>query len=194
MTSHENEPGKRRELEWDHKSAVDYHLDLRRRQLRMTWRQIAQQAGISSETLRKLRLGEPVSELTEAGIEDTLNWPRGDLRMARAGLRPIPLEESQAAKDRLEELDRKVGAFRREVDDLRARGLARTVISVSSVEHEVTEEVYVDHPRIGSNTAALLRGFAEAVEKLEEGKMQKEARDGRNPPPLRPRSPQDHRG
>lgn len=68
------------------------HMDQRRVGLRLTWREVAEAAGISYEALRTTRSGPGgIAPLTEAGIEDALQWERGSIRRILDGGDPVPL-------------------------------------------------------------------------------------------------------
>lgn len=68
------------------------HMDQRRRELRLTWDQVASRAGINRETLRQIRNGisESIRPLTAAGIEDALQWEHGSIDAILAGGAPTP--------------------------------------------------------------------------------------------------------
>lgn len=69
---------------------IENALDARRLELGMTWRAIWQRAGISVETLRQLRMGEPVNALTDARVEAALAWAPGSIATIREGGTPTP--------------------------------------------------------------------------------------------------------
>jgi transcriptional regulator with XRE-family HTH domain len=55
-------------------------MDQRRRDLRLTWDQVASRAGIHRETLRQIRAGTgALRPLSATGIEDALEWDRGSI-------------------------------------------------------------------------------------------------------------------
>ena len=58
-------------------------LNARRRELRLYWKDVHTRAGISHETLRLLRLEEPVAEDTMRAVEDALGWKHGSLDAIR---------------------------------------------------------------------------------------------------------------
>jgi hypothetical protein len=58
-------------------------LNLRRRELGRTWKDVYEPAQISHETLRQLRLEEAVSQDTEDSVEDVLALERGSLAAVR---------------------------------------------------------------------------------------------------------------
>jgi hypothetical protein len=71
-------------------------MNARRRQLGKTWKQIAIEADISTETLRALRLGknEP-SDLTKSGLERALRWKSGSLDAVLAREKPVLAGETE---------------------------------------------------------------------------------------------------
>lgn len=61
-------------------------MDKRRVELRMSWRDLAQAAGLSEAALRTIRRGRhDPKDLTAAHIEDALRWPPGTLRSILEG-------------------------------------------------------------------------------------------------------------
>lgn len=53
-------------------------MDGRRKKLRLRWNQVAQRAGISVQTLLRIRSGETaVTDFAAEGIEQALDWPTG---------------------------------------------------------------------------------------------------------------------
>jgi hypothetical protein len=56
-------------------------MDQRRRDLRLTWDQVAARADIHRETLRQIRSGSSgtIRPLSATGIEDALEWGRGSI-------------------------------------------------------------------------------------------------------------------
>lgn len=53
-------------------------MDERRRDLRLTWDEVAARAGIHRETLRQIRNGTGrIRPLSVTGLEDALEWPHG---------------------------------------------------------------------------------------------------------------------
>ena len=56
-------------------------MDQRRRDLRLTWDQVAARADIHRETLRQIRNGssDTIRPLSAAGLEDALEWERGSI-------------------------------------------------------------------------------------------------------------------
>jgi hypothetical protein len=74
-------------------------MDARRRELRMRWRDVADLAGISYETLRTLRNGSygGMRPLTETGIEQALKWAPGSIVAILAGREPRSIPEVESA-------------------------------------------------------------------------------------------------
>src|SRR5262252_4141700 len=52
-------------------------MDARRLELGLTWRQVADRAGISYETIRQLRAGKHVRALTARKLDGALQWAPG---------------------------------------------------------------------------------------------------------------------
>lgn len=68
-------------------------MDSRRRDLRLTWDEVAARAGINRETLRQIRIGSgEIRALSVTGIEDALEWERGSIDAILADGEPTPLE------------------------------------------------------------------------------------------------------
>ena len=83
---------------------LDRVMNQRRVELRMSWRDVAQAAGISEAALRTIRRGRHApTDLTTAHIEDALRWPAGTLRSvlgggsAPTGKEPVDAEEIREA-------------------------------------------------------------------------------------------------
>ena len=69
-------------------------MEQRRVSLRLTWREVAEAAGISYEALRNARNGTAaIAALTQAGIEDGLRWERGSIAHVLDGGDPVPAGE-----------------------------------------------------------------------------------------------------
>lgn len=149
-------------------------MDARRKELRMTWRRVAELARVSQETLRQLRMGEQVSEMTEYGVEEALHWRPGSLDAIRYGAKPLQLEDEPPP----EEIDRRLEArrFVREAErEARAeKGLTVTSIMLTRGEAHVHKEV--EHPIDGDSSMQLFRGFMEALDLLEEREARWRAR------------------
>lgn len=74
---------------------LEAHMNLRRLELRLTWAEVADRAGISRDTLHRVRRGKDpnVRDLTKAGIENSLGWSPGSVDAVLAGGEPTPVEE-----------------------------------------------------------------------------------------------------
>jgi transcriptional regulator with XRE-family HTH domain len=73
-------------------------MDERRRDLRLTWDQVAGRAGINRETLRQIRTGSGnIRPLSATGIEDALEWDRGSIDRILAGGDPAPVGDRRVA-------------------------------------------------------------------------------------------------
>lgn len=78
-------------------SGLDGAMDRQRQALGLTWRQVAETAGISYETLRAIRRGEQAgSDLTRRGLERALKWTVGGFEVAEAGGAPDAAPEPSA--------------------------------------------------------------------------------------------------
>lgn len=65
---------------------LDRVMNQRRVELRMSWRDVAQAAGISEAALRTIRRGRHTpTDLTAAHIEDALQWQPGTLQRILTG-------------------------------------------------------------------------------------------------------------
>ncbi|GAA4059572.1 hypothetical protein GCM10022214_10110 [Actinomadura miaoliensis] len=66
-------------------------MDERRAELRLTWHEVAERAGMTREGLRRTRTGSgSIRSLTKRGIEDALEWAVGSVDMILAGGDPLP--------------------------------------------------------------------------------------------------------
>lgn len=71
-------------------------MDERRVELRMSWRDVAQAAGVSEAALRTIRRGRhDPKDLTAAHIDDALQWPAGTLRLILKGAGGYVMEEER---------------------------------------------------------------------------------------------------
>ncbi|MGP3686489.1 helix-turn-helix domain-containing protein [Streptomyces sp. IBSNAI002] len=78
-------------------SGLDGAMDRRRVALGLTWRQVAERAGISYETLRAVRKGEQAGgDLTRRGLERALLWVTGGFEVAERGDEPSVQPEGPA--------------------------------------------------------------------------------------------------
>ncbi|MFD0902392.1 helix-turn-helix domain-containing protein [Actinomadura sediminis] len=69
-------------------------IEARRTELGLSLRQVAEGAGITTETLRAIRNGQNPSALTKSGLEQTLKWKSGSVDRVREGGAPEPAEAS----------------------------------------------------------------------------------------------------
>lgn len=68
-------------------------MDDRRSELGMRWADVAEAAGVTTETLRMVRGGDsPIRALTKRGIERALLWQTGSVDEVLAGREPRPVE------------------------------------------------------------------------------------------------------
>lgn len=74
-------------------------MEQRRRDLGMTWREVATAGALSIETLRTIRYGESVPHgLTRASIERALRWAPGSVdRFLESGTAPVSADAAPAA-------------------------------------------------------------------------------------------------
>ena len=81
---------------------LDRAMDERRVELRMSWRDVAQAAGISEAALRTIRRGRHVpTDLTAARIEDALQWQPRTVRSILSGDgEPAPMTLAEIADKR----------------------------------------------------------------------------------------------
>lgn len=82
------------------RAKLDRWMDERRLELRLTWRQVARNAGMSTQNLLRIRKAEiSISWNAADGIEDALRWPRGSVEAAvTRGERPTGESASGASK------------------------------------------------------------------------------------------------
>lgn len=69
-------------------------LDKRRLSLGLRWKDIANRAGVSHHTILQLRKGEPVADLTTAGVERALQWEPGSIARILQDKPPVPKGEA----------------------------------------------------------------------------------------------------
>lgn len=72
-------------------------LEARRLELRLTWREVARKAEITSEGLRGIRNGASGRVLTRRKLEDALGWPGGEIDRILAGPQLDPTDAELAA-------------------------------------------------------------------------------------------------
>jgi transcriptional regulator with XRE-family HTH domain len=74
-------------------------MEKRRKKLRLRWPQVAQLAGVSVQTLLRIRNGTtPVTDFAAEGIEQALQWPSDTVATILAGRQPSPPPESPLAE------------------------------------------------------------------------------------------------
>lgn len=71
---------------------LDRRMNERRLQLGIRWKEVADDADITYQTLGQLRKGRPVSDLTISNVERALHWEPGSIRTIQEGGAPSPLE------------------------------------------------------------------------------------------------------
>ena len=80
-------------------------MDERRVELRMSWRDVAQAAGISEAALRTIRRGRHVpTDLTAARLDDALQWQPRTVKSILTGIdesAPMTLEEIKQKREEL---------------------------------------------------------------------------------------------
>lgn len=70
---------------------LDQHMNARRIELRMTWREVAEAADMSESGLRAIRKGRnPASDLAKGRIEWALWWEAGSIDAILEGGEPTP--------------------------------------------------------------------------------------------------------
>jgi|SRR6266508_2654417 len=75
---------------------LDDALERRRVELRMSWRDVTREAGMSNEGLRAIRRGERrPTAVTKARIEHALRWATGSIDAILAGGEPTPVNDIQ---------------------------------------------------------------------------------------------------
>ncbi|MCP2339236.1 hypothetical protein [Actinomadura rupiterrae] len=91
-------------------------MDERRSELRRTWAEVANEAGITRQGLSRLRAGTGlIRSTTKRGLEDALRWQPRSIDRILAGGYPDPIPEG-ASEDEFTRLDRMYEAWRRSVD------------------------------------------------------------------------------
>lgn len=108
-------------------SRLDGTMNRRRLDLGLTWRQLAERANVSYETLRAVRKGEASGgELTKRNIERALRWQVGSFEAIEAGGDPVELpqgdpETSPAAETSESESDPRAAAILTIIEGLPTR-------------------------------------------------------------------------
>lgn len=71
---------------------LDSAMDAQRRNLGLTWDDVAQRADISYEAVRRVRQTGKMRPLTARGIEKALQWSEGSVEAILAGGEPVIVE------------------------------------------------------------------------------------------------------
>jgi transcriptional regulator with XRE-family HTH domain len=74
---------------------LDRLMDARRLELGLRWKRLADDAGISQQTMLQLRKGHTVSDLTITRAERALEWAPGSISAILDGGDPTPLREDK---------------------------------------------------------------------------------------------------
>ncbi|MDX3033010.1 helix-turn-helix domain-containing protein [Streptomyces scabiei] len=78
---------------------LDLAMNERRLKLRMSWREVAQAAGISYEALRAIRKGNyRPTELTARALDEALQWMPGSVHAVLDGGEPMTVEAQATAE------------------------------------------------------------------------------------------------
>lgn len=76
------------------------HMDARRVFLGLRWADVADRAGLTTETLRQVRQGPgEIRPLTRRGIEEALEWELGSVTAILDGGEPTPLAQQAVVRD-----------------------------------------------------------------------------------------------
>lgn len=79
---------------------LDTEMDARREDLELTWRQVAEAAGIHYETIRAARKGRAgIPEQTRRAIEKGLRWEQGSVDAILRGGKPTLLPATEPRTD-----------------------------------------------------------------------------------------------
>ncbi|MFD3777307.1 hypothetical protein [Streptomyces sp. NPDC058612] len=79
-------------------SRLEDAMDKQRGVIGLTWRQVAERAGISYETLRAIRKGEQAGgDVTRRKIERAIGWGPESFESIEAGNEPFPAATDSAA-------------------------------------------------------------------------------------------------
>lgn len=93
-------------------------MDGRRRELRLTWDEVAAHAGIHRETLRQIRTGSGnIRPLSATGIEGALHWAPGSIDAIISGGEPTPTDDKpEEGEPTVAELAAQVAALTEKVE------------------------------------------------------------------------------
>lgn len=183
-------------------------MDQRRRDLRLTWDEVASRAGIHRETLRQIRSGssDTIRPLSAAGIEDALEWGRGSidtiLREGSFAEAAPPMDEqepplpenlaaligstdSTAQEDALAEATRRLAETTANLDAyIEQRAQAIAAPRIAAAEKQARERIAdlerkaADDRQRASDLVAELRRHVDAQVRRAERAEKKETTDG----------------
>jgi hypothetical protein len=106
----------------EYATPLDEHMNRRRLDLGMKWRDVASNGGISYEAVRSARAGEgEPADLTKRGIERALKWQPGSVDAILAGGEPTPLDEAPAREVTVADLAAQLAKEREARMDLERR-------------------------------------------------------------------------
>lgn len=73
-------------------AGLDARMDQRRLRLGLKWKQVAELAGITQQTLLELRKERVVSDVTVSRVERALQWAPGSIAAIRSGQEPTEVD------------------------------------------------------------------------------------------------------
>lgn len=82
----------------DSPPSLRWWMDERRGELGLTWQQVAERAGVSTETLYRAAEGRQMRTTTRKGIERALEWEPGGVDAVLTGQTPQPLKAPVSAR------------------------------------------------------------------------------------------------
>jgi len=101
---------------------LDKAMEDRRLSLGLEWRDVAEAANVSYETLRALRRNRQSSSLTKRRTEDALQWAPGSIDAILAGGEPTLAETSPKYDvDELRELRDQLNAILDRIEEIQRR-------------------------------------------------------------------------
>lgn len=131
---------------------LDQAMNARRIELGLNWRDIAERAEVSYESLRRIRKGDyRPSTLAAHRLDAALKWARGSVEKVLDGGNPIPLENGLAAK--APKVRTQAGLSERET---RQQHLALALVEAEKALASATEE---ELEEFEERYGALIRGF-----------------------------------
>ena len=113
---------------------LDEAMERQRLALGLEWREVADRAGVSYETLRALRRTGTANPLTKRRVEDAFGWAPGSIDAILDGGEPVkadaektsertPRQKSRARARRVrelqEEIQRRIDELQEQLDELR---------------------------------------------------------------------------